>query len=150
MVNLDKIWEKLPAYEKDSSKYIAILFPCYYSIQYLFNPDFKDIPVVSQCMLALATAIIMYGIFFMGTLLSSITQEVYTRMGLRTFRSNIINISLLIIIGHFYGYSIALLRLFCCCVLFFSFIIYIFLAFEAYKRNKARPRNIPTNKKPNT
>lgn len=111
--NFVDIWDKLSVSERESAKYLLLLFPCYFSVQYLFNADFKTLSVFLQCVFTAATTIIMYGLFLLAGLGVSVASNVYINMEFRAFRANIASIALLIVLGYFIAYSVVLLKWFC-------------------------------------
>ena len=138
-MDFSNLWDKFPEHEKEHMKYIILLFPCCFVVQYLFNDSFKDMNTFVQCIFAAATSIFAYCTFAIGVISVSTASGNREYLKLQTFCECVLSILLLIIVGLIFKFH------HCTLYIFYGVItvVYIIRFRIACRSSKKR-----TNKKP--
>ena len=111
-MDIEPVFNYLKGTEKDILKHLALLFPCYYLVLYLFYADFSYMSIFEQCMVTAATTIIIYFAIGIAELLRAIAGNFagIGRIFVEVFRMNILLVVLCVVVGFYCGYSICSLR----------------------------------------
>ncbi len=149
MINLEPFLSSLLNFEKKFIKHLAILFPCYYLLYYLFFVSFLNLSIFTQCMIALATTIIIFSIFIAAELLytafklsdefNSIPfEELFNNSTTYAFLRNIITIFIVIILGICIGFNITTIIIISITIVVFFIVKCIHLIYKAYKKMRGK------------